>query len=106
MPIEVELPDGNVAEFPDDMHPDDITSVLQKQFPAKTESKSFPTDPLEQAGFTPSPNLQPFGEPVPQVNRITGEIGAPEAPADFKEQGLPRMAADTLLSPFSIGGRF
>lgn len=30
--MEVELPDGTIAEFPDDMHPDDIAKVLQQQF--------------------------------------------------------------------------
>ncbi|WP_439448628.1 hypothetical protein [Stenotrophomonas sp. ATs4] len=32
MPIEVELPDGSIAEFPDGMSNDAISSVLRKQF--------------------------------------------------------------------------
>lgn len=32
MPIEVELPDGSIAEFPDGMSDDAISSVLRKQF--------------------------------------------------------------------------
>ena len=35
MTIEVELPDGSIAEFPDDMPQEQITAVLQKQFPPK-----------------------------------------------------------------------
>lgn len=39
MPIEVELPDGEIAEFPDEMSPADIKQVLRRKFPAgnKTE---------------------------------------------------------------------
>jgi len=32
MPIEVELPDGSIAEFPDGMADDEINAVLQRQF--------------------------------------------------------------------------
>lgn len=32
MPIEVELPDGSIAEFPDGMPDDQINAVLQRQF--------------------------------------------------------------------------
>lgn len=35
MPIRVQTPDGNVAEFPDDMNPADIEAVLQKQYPSQ-----------------------------------------------------------------------
>lgn len=34
MPIEVELPDGSIAEFPDGMADADIEAVIQKQFPS------------------------------------------------------------------------
>lgn len=32
MPVEVEIPDHGVAEFPDEMSPEDIQGVIQKQF--------------------------------------------------------------------------
>lgn len=35
MVIEVELPNGDIAEFPDDMSQEQIIGVLQKQFPKK-----------------------------------------------------------------------
>lgn len=35
MAIEVELPDGSIAEFPDDMPQEQIAAVLKKQFPPK-----------------------------------------------------------------------
>ncbi len=34
MPIEIELPDGSIAEFPDGMADADIEAVIQKQFPS------------------------------------------------------------------------
>lgn len=37
--IEVELPDGRIAEFPDGMKPQDIEAVLAKQFPAKVDGE-------------------------------------------------------------------
>ena len=32
MPVRVQLPDGNIAEFPDGMPPQEIEAVLQRQF--------------------------------------------------------------------------
>lgn len=39
MSIFVDLPDGNKAEFPDDMSQEQMQNVLQKQFPLKSEGK-------------------------------------------------------------------
>lgn len=57
MPIEVELPDGTIAEFPDGMSNADIEGVLSKQFgqqpePAKEMSafEEYVTRPLGQTG--------------------------------------------------------
>jgi hypothetical protein len=38
MPKRVQLPDGNIGEFPDSMSDQQIEGVLQKQFPKKTSS--------------------------------------------------------------------
>lgn len=46
--IEVELPDGTIAEFPDDMQPAQIESVLAAQFGAP--QKQAPAQP-KQSGF-------------------------------------------------------
>src|SRR5271156_1318607 len=46
MPKRVQLPDGNIGEFPDSMSEQQIEGVLQKQFPPK------------QAAFNPTANLQ------------------------------------------------
>lgn len=38
--MEVELPDGRIAEFPDDMPHEKISAVLQKQFPVNKKNSS------------------------------------------------------------------
>lgn len=49
MPIEVETPDGGIAEFPDGTSPDVIKSALAKRFPrSKTTAETF-ADVGEQA---------------------------------------------------------
>jgi hypothetical protein len=40
MTIEVELPNGSIGEFPDEMTPDAISSVLRNQFPPQDKSTS------------------------------------------------------------------
>lgn len=47
MAIEVELPDGTIAEFPDDMAPADIEAVLSRQFPS--EPQETPDASADQA---------------------------------------------------------
>lgn len=48
MAIEVELPDGSIAEFPDDMSQEQIAAVLKKQFPAQqpAATQAQPQGPL------------------------------------------------------------
>lgn len=41
--IEVELPDGSIAEFPDGMSDEDIAAVLRKEFPAPVEPQTVNT---------------------------------------------------------------
>lgn len=53
MPIEVELPDGSIAEFPDGMADADIEAVIQQQFPA------------------PSPAAAPAAPAAPPAPRAT-----------------------------------
>lgn len=46
---EIELPDGTIAEFPDNMPDSEIESVLQKQF--------SPSVPRETSGYVPIPGV-------------------------------------------------
>lgn len=59
MPIRVQLPDGNVGEFPDSMSNEQIEAVLQKQFP-KTQSE------------TSGPEARTFGNYASEVARGVG----------------------------------
>jgi len=43
VPIEVELPGGDIAEFPDEMQPEQIQSVLQKQFSVQPDPMDMPS---------------------------------------------------------------
>jgi hypothetical protein len=49
MPIRVQLPDGNIGEFPDSMPHDQIEAVLAKQFP---KSSSTPANALKPEART------------------------------------------------------
>ena len=62
MPIEVELPDGNIAEFPDDTSPDVIKSTLRRQFNIGQEAAK----PIEAPVLAVSHKPQAMETPAPQ----------------------------------------
>lgn len=41
MPIQIQLPDGSIGEFPDGMADADIERVLQQQFPTQSAPADF-----------------------------------------------------------------
>ena len=51
MPIEVELPDGSVAEFPDGTPPEAMKTAIAKRFPAKPEFSAMGEVTAPFAGF-------------------------------------------------------
>ena len=59
MPTRVQLPDGNVGEFPDNMSQQQIEAVLAKQFPASNQPPGVPKAPIP-AGLQgpPTPTKQ------------------------------------------------
>jgi hypothetical protein len=57
MPTRVQLPDGNIGEFPDGMSQQDIEGVLAKQYPQKAAAPP-----------------QPQGSPAPKVGSLTDTI--------------------------------
>jgi len=60
MPIEVELPDGNIAEFPDNTSPDVIKSTLRRQFNIGQEAPSeAPALKSSHTPFVPTPTATP-----------------------------------------------
>ena len=83
--IEVELPDGSIAEFPDGMPPEQIQAVLQQQFgtmpqEAPQQVPQEATAPERAGGGTSPtghtvPEFQPVG--VDGYDPATGEVSKP-----------------------------
>jgi hypothetical protein len=71
--MEVELPDGRIAEFPDDMTREQINAVLQKQFPPEPDAQSYPDQWLRG-----SPQRQLEMQRI-RAQEQSGEITTPEA---------------------------
>ena len=77
MPIEVELPNGGIAEFPDDTSPEVIQSTLQKQFNFKPAAVPAPVAPSLKAShkaFNPQ-EVQPQAEETPQTSGAARDLG-------------------------------
>jgi hypothetical protein len=86
MPIEVELPDGAIAEFPDDMQPGQIESVLKQR-------------------FAPDPLSFPSAQLTPQFDQPTTLGRANEAAMEWKSSGeilptSPSRAPNPLPDPY------
>lgn len=62
MAKEIELPDGSIAEFPDDMDDASIRGVLQKKFPAKATPAAGPSPYQPYQGIDPAADTERFGE--------------------------------------------
>lgn len=70
--IEVQLPDGSIAEFPDGTAPEAMKAAIQKRFPPKTAS--------------PAPATQdPYLANLPIPGTLDKPAATPEAPKPFNE---------------------
>lgn len=90
MPIEVQLPDGSIAEFPDGMPAAQIEQVLAQQF-APTEQQQQPQP--AQAPQALSPEVAQY-EGVPKIGETPEQLAAMDQ--RFKAnvaQGLPKEEA-------------
>ncbi|WP_313642323.1 hypothetical protein [Stenotrophomonas sp.] len=108
MPIEIELPDGTIAEFPDGMPDAEIEAVIQKQFPAPAAAQPEPayraTDAMSgldrfRAGI--GKGLTDAGEGIAQA--VVDQASRPiPALADIFANINPEIASQveqTLLRP-------
>lgn len=86
MPTSVQLPDGNIGEFPDGMSSAQIEAVLQKQFPANTAK---PEGFLESLGHT-------FG-----IGKEEGEARQKE----FREHPVRTLAGALIGGPALMAGK-
>lgn len=115
MPQRVQLPDGNIAEFPDDMQASQIESVLQKQFPAQQEKPSVPVDMARSvpgglakgvsalAGI-PGDFRELGGAALDWISNKTG--GDPQAGSNFKDaanKGFGALLGAVSMEPSLIG---
>jgi hypothetical protein len=86
MPIRVQLPDGNIGEFPDGMKPGEIEAVLRKQFPPQTQAR--PDSPQQLAASSqgdPSGFFDSFVaaiNPVPAIQEWWNRPNARKQAAD------------------------
>jgi len=86
VPQIIELPDGTEAEFPDDMQPDQIESVLRKQFAPQPK-----IDALSLSSARP----RPLFEMTPTQQLIT-------QPPRFPVEPTAQSAPDVAPRPFPI----
>lgn len=102
--IEVQLPDGSVAEFPDGTAPDAMKAAIQKRFPPKSAPTATPANPYladlpvpgggpgyVAPGAAPAPVEKPFNETV----FAQGTSGVNEGMANVA--GFPVDATQGLL---------
>ena len=99
MPIEVELPDGSIAEFPDGTPNDVIKGALQRRF-APPESQASQALRSDLSGITQSMRGQPQGPSTVKDVLASGASGIARGAADLA--GLPGTVSDLLKS----GGDF
>jgi len=92
MAIEVELPDGSIAEFPDGMSDDQINAVLQRQFGGGSE--------------LPITNLPPVQAQRPDFSGVTSSVDSTASgrQADGWKAGPVRDAMFGLRSVLQGGG--
>lgn len=107
MPKRVQLPDGTIGEFPDDMQDSAIESVLQKQFgnPAQYQQDvasrpGVPGVPVPKA-LQPSP---PQPAPTSTMGQIWHGLTDPEQPGQFQRTGIWPVD-DALTAVHNAGGR-
>jgi hypothetical protein len=99
--IEVELPDGSIAEFPDGTPNETIEGVLQQQFGGST-GQSAPYDPMKTLANAPESAynfgkamVQPFIHPIDTFNSLSNlaggamnKLGADELNSFLADKGL------------------
>ena len=105
MPTRVQLPNGNIGEFPDGMTAQQIESVLQKEFPA-------PSKP-DPSGRTPTGEAAP-GDPRTGFQRALDNLttrdprreewqGTAHTGIDAAARGVAEMATPLISHPIQSG---
>ncbi len=109
MPIEIELPDGTVVEFPDEMSDAEIEAVLRDQMPEKQAKPRDPEPPVDYTAqaaretYDPSPWYQkPFIAAGAEMTRLGRGIGQLVTPSD-SSWGRSLQASVDADAPYQEG---
>ncbi|MNM34505.1 hypothetical protein D3C81_451520 [compost metagenome] len=99
MPIEIELPDGSVAEFPDGMPDAEIEAVIQRQFPSPAGGMPITDLPVVQAA---RPDFSDVGTAVTSTeDQVMGDGWKPGLLRDVAMGGRSVLqGAGSLLGAF------
>ena len=104
--IEVELPDGSIAEFPDGTAPDVITDALKRQFQESQQSQDLRSD---LSAMTQNPDTAAFNrqqyENLPGWQKpivAASDVGQLTAKGAMNMFGIsPEKVAATVRAPFT-----
>ena len=96
MPKVIELPNGEVAEFPDRMTDEDISSVLRKQFSKQPQTPALPPLPagMEQLGRPPGAAVvDPKRIPMEEANSSVFGLPSIEGFKRFAERAKQNIGS-------------
>lgn len=96
--IEVELPDGRIAEFPEGMAPEQIEAVLANQFPAKSRREMDFGERMGQNYQRRTKNMQESADAFVAGDQSMLETGAQQALQ--YAQLAPDVAGEAFVSSF------
>ena len=98
--IEIDLPDGTIAEFPDNMQPEDIEAVLRQQFGGEQQ----PAPSKNGAGLLGLPAVAVEGASLGFAPKIAAGLGSLFAkPVLEAREALTGQEAPTLGQLYEIG---
>jgi hypothetical protein len=107
MPIQVQTPDGNIAQFPDGMSDDAISAVLAKEFPAPKAAPVKP--PANTYADVIKSAASGLGQGVAAVVGLPGDIGkgvqyiGDKIVGHFDPDSVAKMQAQRQAQPDPLG---
>jgi hypothetical protein len=107
MPIQVQTPDGNIAQFPDGMSDDAISAVLAKEFPAPKAAPVKP--PANTYADVIKSAASGLGQGVAAVVGLPGDIGkgvqyvGDKIVGYFDPDSVAKMQAQRQAQPDPLG---
>ena len=104
MPKIVELPDGQEAEFPDDMDDAAILAVMRKKFPPPAAAAPAPPARFDPTRVAAGPGAIPQGVDVSEAApTVLPLAAAPFLGAGMAGSGMLATAGRVATSPIGVG---